>query len=347
VWGRGADDCKSNIIAEMEAMEYLAGAGFEPDYDIYLLFGYNEEVGGGDSIPAPTIAANLLKERGIRLGCVLDEGGGRKNGRAEGIDADICSFTLGEKGSANFEISRMGGGGHSSNPQKDSPLVYVARAILAIEENPLPYRLIPTVADRCRLLAPYMKKTAPQLAELMSEPEKNFDQMIPHLHENPMLEMLCRTSFAVTMAQGSEAANIMPNRASFVVNVRLLQGDTIESVKSYLESIIPEGMEVRYISGSEATPISVYDSKYADALFKTSQNSYPDIVRIPDLLPAGTDSRFMYPVCDCVYRFASFYRRDDSSNIHKPNENMSIDILAEGSSFYVDLLTNYYGKNEA
>lgn len=348
VWSRGADDCKSNMIAELEAMEYLASAGWIPDYDIYLLFGYNEEVGGGNARPTPQIAVDILKEHGTRMGCVLDEGGGRKNGRVEGINADICSFTLGEKGSAEFEITCIGHGGHSSNPPKDTPLVQIARAIIAIEENPLPYRLTETVAERCRNLAPYMRvetEEEKKFAELMREPEKNFEQMIPYLEKQPYLNMICRTSFAVTMAKGSETANMLPTTASCVVNARILPGDTIESVREYLQSIIPEGLEVKCVSGREATPISVYHSKYADALYQTSLNTYPEIVRIPDLLPAGTDSRFMYPICDCVYRFASFYRVDDSSDIHKPNENMRIDILAEGSSFYVDLLTNYYGKD--
>lgn len=341
VWGRGADDCKSNIVAQMEALDYLAAQGFKPDYDIYLLYGYNEEVGGGNASPAPVLAVELLKERGIRMGCVLDEGGGRKNGKIEGIDADICSFVLGEKGSADYEISRSGGGGHSSNPQENSPLVYVAKAILAIEEHPLPYRLTKTVADRCQALAPYMKKSSPKLAELMSDPKTNFEKMIPYLPENPMLNMLCRTSFAFTMAKGSDAANVMPTKASFTVNCRLLEGDTIESVKAYLQSVIPDDMEVTLLQGRNPTPISQYDSKYARVLLETSRLTYPDIVPTPDMLPAGTDSRFLYPICDCVYRFASFYRRDDSSNIHKPDESMYIDILTEGSSFYVDLLSRY------
>ena len=42
VWGRGSSDCKSNILAYMEALEGMIADGFVPDYDIYLGFGYNE-----------------------------------------------------------------------------------------------------------------------------------------------------------------------------------------------------------------------------------------------------------------------------------------------------------------
>ena len=51
IWGRGSSDCKSNLIGQMEAVEALLEKGYEPDYDLYLSYGYMEEVAGG-KIPA-------------------------------------------------------------------------------------------------------------------------------------------------------------------------------------------------------------------------------------------------------------------------------------------------------
>lgn len=70
IWGRGSSDCKSNLIGQLEAVEALLEKGYEPDYDLYLSYGYMEEVAGG-KIPAET-----LRGTGIRFGAVLDEGGG-------------------------------------------------------------------------------------------------------------------------------------------------------------------------------------------------------------------------------------------------------------------------------
>jgi len=38
VWGRGSSDCKTDMIAQLETIEYLIGQGFQPDYDIYLAY---------------------------------------------------------------------------------------------------------------------------------------------------------------------------------------------------------------------------------------------------------------------------------------------------------------------
>ncbi len=45
VWGRGTCDCKGLIIAQMEALEHLISIGFVPDYDLYLSYSFNEEIG--------------------------------------------------------------------------------------------------------------------------------------------------------------------------------------------------------------------------------------------------------------------------------------------------------------
>ena len=45
---------------------------FEPERTLYLAFGHDEEVGGGHGARA---VADLLRQRGVQLAFVLDEGG--------------------------------------------------------------------------------------------------------------------------------------------------------------------------------------------------------------------------------------------------------------------------------
>lgn len=60
LWGRGSTDSKCNIQAYMDALEALIADGFVPDYDIYLGFGYNEEIMGGPGA-AGAILSELLR----------------------------------------------------------------------------------------------------------------------------------------------------------------------------------------------------------------------------------------------------------------------------------------------
>lgn len=50
VWGCGAIDCKSTLIATLEAVEGLLRAGFVPSRTIILSFGFDEEISGNQGV---------------------------------------------------------------------------------------------------------------------------------------------------------------------------------------------------------------------------------------------------------------------------------------------------------
>jgi carboxypeptidase PM20D1 len=83
IHARGAIDDKGSLVAILEAVEQLA-EGFAPAHDVYLSFGHNEETAGGG---ARAIVA-LLRERGVRPGLVIDEGGAVVDGVVPGERAD-------------------------------------------------------------------------------------------------------------------------------------------------------------------------------------------------------------------------------------------------------------------
>src|SRR5918993_3124916 len=113
IWGRGAIDNKSTVVGTLEAVEMLLGEGFRPARTVYLAYGHDEEVGGANG--ARQIAA-LLKDRGVELEMVLDEGGVIGDGLLAGISGPIALVGIAEKGFLTIELSTRGAGGHSSLP---------------------------------------------------------------------------------------------------------------------------------------------------------------------------------------------------------------------------------------
>ena len=71
IWGRGTVDTKASLFCIFTAIEELILEGYVPECDIYIGSSCTEEW-GGEGAPA-TVA--YLKEKGVRLGLVLDEGG--------------------------------------------------------------------------------------------------------------------------------------------------------------------------------------------------------------------------------------------------------------------------------
>ena len=70
IWGRGTLDMKNHLIGVMDAVETLLEEGFQPERDVYLLFGDNEEVVANDKNGAFDIM-QTLKDRGIELDSVM------------------------------------------------------------------------------------------------------------------------------------------------------------------------------------------------------------------------------------------------------------------------------------
>ena len=102
IWGRGAMDMKNHLIAVMECMEELINEGYQPKRSIYICLGHNEEVVAAPDNGAKQIAA-YLKEQGVHLEAVLDEGGAIlpvKLGKL--LDINLTGVGIAEKGSVNF-----------------------------------------------------------------------------------------------------------------------------------------------------------------------------------------------------------------------------------------------------
>ncbi|WP_039803720.1 M20/M25/M40 family metallo-hydrolase, partial [Nocardia araoensis] len=72
IWGRGAIDDKSRVLAILEAVEAALAAGLRPRRTVYLAFGHDEEVFGGEGAER---MAEHLREADVRADLLLDEGG--------------------------------------------------------------------------------------------------------------------------------------------------------------------------------------------------------------------------------------------------------------------------------
>ena len=117
LYGRGALDCKSTMYVELQAVEELLAEGFAPECDVYLEYSINEET-GGDGAAA---AARYLKEKGIELAMVIDEGGAVIDKAVDGMDRSYAVVGITEKGYMDLKITAKGTGGHSSTPPRNTP----------------------------------------------------------------------------------------------------------------------------------------------------------------------------------------------------------------------------------
>ena len=341
IWGRGAMDNKSGVMAILEAMEALLAEGFRPNRSLYLAFGHDEEIGGSEG--AARIAA-LLRSRGLEFFMILDEGGTIvEDGVIPGIESPVALIGIAEKGYLSLELTVAGDGGHSSMPPAHTAVGVLSRAITRLEEQPLPADL-----SHARVL---FETLAPRMGFFRRAMIANLwltrPLMTAALGKSPSTNAMIRTTTAATMIAGSSKDNILPTRASAVVNFRILPGDSVESVTAAVKSRIDDpAVMVAPFAGSAfvgPSPVSSTDSPAFAVLTRTIRQIArdPDLIAAPYLVVGGTDAKHYAGLSKQVYRFVYNRLQPDSLNrMHGIDEQIRVDDYLDGIRFYYQLVHN-------
>ncbi len=342
IWGRGAFDIKNSLAAIMEAVDALASSGFVPEATIYLSFGHDEEVGGRSGNMA---VAELMKKRGIKLSVVMDEGGAVVTGAIPGIKRPVALIGIAEKGYVTLELTASGKGGHSSQPPKNTAAGLLAKAIIALENNQMAASLDGPAIWTFDFLASEM----PYGYKLLFSNKWLFTPLIKSVFlSSPATAAMIRTSTAVTVLKSGEKDNILPQKATALVNFRIKQGDTVEDIINHTKKLAGKDISVEiYHGANKPTSIGNPKSIEFDILRKTIVSVYPDSVSAPYLVLGGTDSRYYDEISDNIFRFVPIsVKIDELSMMHGTNERASVDNQYRHVQFMIKFIDALTGKKK-
>ena len=109
------------------------------------------------------------------------------------------------------------------------------------------------------------------------------------------------------MSSGSSKANILPTRAEAVINFRIIPGDSVDSVKQRVISLVDdERVEISDEYGNNPSPVSPVDSRGFNIIAATIRGLDDNILVAPYMVQGGTDAKHFYPLSQNVYRFLMF-----------------------------------------
>ena len=333
IWGRGALDDKSGVIGLMEATTYLIKNNFKPKRTTYFSFGHDEEVGGSGA----ALITEKLRQEGVQLLWSLGEGSFVNKGFFPGIDKFIAPINVAEKGSANLMIIAKAKGGHSSTPPKRTAVTILAEALVKLEKEPLPGSLEGLSAAMFNEVSKHM----PFGYRFLFANRWLFGGVIDsQLSSTPVINAMIRTTTAPTMLNGSIKSNVLPIEATALINFRLHPRDTTESVTNHVRSVIGSNdVEVRFLGGREASEISSWNSPGFKVISSALEKVYGEIVSVPGLMIAASDTRHYSKVADNSFRFNPFsIVPEDMTGIHGTNESIEVDSFIAGIKTYVEII---------
>ena len=334
IWGRGAVDMKCQLIAIMETTEALLKEGFRPKQDIYYIFGHNEEVmdaNGGGSVAV----AALLKERGIMLDSILDEGNFFQKADYLGSDQMAGMICVVEKGYSELALTVRDHGGHAARPPKSSALGQVARVAARLEETTLPLRLTEPLKEQIARLAPGLPfGRRLMLCNLWLFKGIFLRQMAK---KAGIPRAMVTTTVAVTMASGSNAPNVLPGEASVIVNVRPLPGGmSLQELVTFIQKMADNPrLEVKVARALPASPIAPCRGEAFERVCRAAKAAMPSAIPVPAIFLGGTDSGFFHQVVKKVYRFSPICpTAEEAAGIHAANEKISLENLEKMLTFF-------------
>ena len=333
IWGRGALDDKSGVIGLMEAATYLIKNNFQPTRTVYFGFGHDEEIGGGGA----ALITEKLREQGIQLHWSLGEGSFVNRGFFPGVDKLIAPINVAEKGIMNLLIVAKADGGHSSTPPSRTAVTLLAEALMKLEKEPLPGSLEGLSA----VMFDEVSKHMPFSYRFLFANRWLFGGIIEsQMSSSPVINAMIRTTTAPTMLNGSIKSNVLPIEASALINFRLHPRDTIESVTDHVRRVVDsEDVEVRSLGGMEASGISSWNSPGFEIVATSLNKVYGDVISVPGLMIAASDTRHYSKIADNSFRFNPFsIVPEDMTGFHGTNESIDIDSFVAGIKTYVEII---------
>jgi acetylornithine deacetylase/succinyl-diaminopimelate desuccinylase-like protein len=298
--GRGSNDNKAALTGIVLALQYLHAEKFAPARDIIVLFTGDEETIGNGARRAASEWRDLIDAEYALNG---DAGGGSvfPDGRVEGFGIQIA-----EKTYADFRLTAVNRGGHSSTPRPDNAIYALASALTAIERHRFPAMINDATRASYEILA---KGDSGQYGELvrrfLADPQ---DRETADLLE-AMDPGSTRTRCVATMLSGGHAPNALPQKAEANVNCRIFPIVKIEEVRQQLQALSGPDVTVTAVEGSqtpETAPSPMRDDitqPYRAAV----ATRFPNAPVLPFQSAGATDGAFLRAAGIPVYGFGGLW----------------------------------------
>jgi acetylornithine deacetylase/succinyl-diaminopimelate desuccinylase-like protein len=334
LYGRGTQDDKSLLAAEMAVLVELKRRGVRLSRDVILVGEADEEAG---STGIQWLIANAWDK--IDAEFAINEGG-------YGMDTPggtrLFHVQTSEKVPTRVSLIARGSAGHGSMPRPDNAVLHLARAIARLSDASQPMRLNTTTRRYFRELVklPDYAWLKPLLPKIEAGSAAIVNQV--QLRE-PEFGAMLRTTVAPTMLEAGVKINVIPNEAIAHIDVRRLPNESKEEVIWRFRKIIGDpAVEVRPAGGQEMPPTE--PSSLTTTLYLTMEKvfraSHPQAVVVPYMVRGATDGAFLRKKGMAVYGVPVFLRVDRDSRAHGNDERISLASFDAGTKLLWEIVSN-------
>ncbi len=336
-YGRGTQDIKEGDAALVYTFIKLKKEGYVPDRDVVMALTADEEGGKSNGVDwliqkHPELMKGEFVINPDAGGVVTDKG------KLQQISVEAT-----EKTYADYHVTALNKGGHSSLPTPDNAIYHVADALAKLEKTPFPVELNAVTREEFRQTA---KLESGRLAEDMKDLVGGSQDagVIARLSAIPVWNSTMRTTCVATMMSAGHAPNALPQSAQANVNCRILPGHSAEQIRQELiklfddkeltvEFVTDAGMVMGKGPDRMSAPPPPVNKTVEGALEKTVGALWPGLAIVPTMEPGASDSIYTVAAGIPSYGLNGFAVDIDDVRAHGKNERLGIESYYKGVEF--------------
>jgi acetylornithine deacetylase/succinyl-diaminopimelate desuccinylase-like protein len=337
-YGRGTQDMKESDAALVSTFLRLHREGYKPDRDLILALTADEEGGASNG-------AHWLVEHHrdlVDAAFVINpDAGGIELEHGKTVVADVEAT---EKVYADYQITALNPGGHSSRPRKDNAIYELTTALNKLQAYSFPFEL--NGVTRAYFEALEKKeppKTAADIHAILQTPPDA--AAAARLSEEPDFNSNFRTTCVATRLAAGHANNALAQTAQANVNCRIFPGHSPEQIRQDLIKLFDDSkLTVKYVSDAGVVSDIAPDRKAIvpppplpevfDPLRKLVNQIWPGTAVTPVMENGASDSIYFAQAGIPSYGFSAIALERDDDRAHGQDERLPIDSYIKSLDFF-------------
>jgi acetylornithine deacetylase/succinyl-diaminopimelate desuccinylase-like protein len=337
-YGRGTQDMKDGDAIMVATLIRLKKSGFRPNRDIILALTADEEAGTSNGVNW------LLKNHRelIDAQYVINHDGYSivtQHGKPLYYELDGTEKVYGD-----FQLLVTNPGGHSSLPVPDNAIYGLAAGLEKIAKFEFPFELNTVTRAYYEKMATIQSgQTADDMRAILRTPAD--PEAVARLSRDAPDHSMMHTTCVATRLEGGHANNALPQRATAVVNCRILPGHSPEEVRQQLAQAVGDPrIKVLYIDdngqvqdkasdrkGYPPPPLNPEIMKPLEALVA---RDWPGLKVVPNMSVGASDGVFTSAAGMPTYTITGVANDRDNERLHGKDERLGVESFYQGNEFF-------------
>jgi len=337
-YGRGTQDMKESDAALVATFLRLHREGYKPKRDLILALTADEEGGKFNG-------ANWLVQQHrdlVDAAYVMNpDAGGVELDHGQPIVADVEAT---EKVYADYQVTALNRGGHSSLPRPDNAIYELTTALNKLAGYSFPFELNEVTRTYFDNLAKREtgQTAADMRAILATPPDLN---AAARLSSEPSFNSNFRTTCVATRLSAGHANNALPQTAQANVNCRIFPGHSPEEIRRQLMALFADPkLAVKYVSDAGVVSDTAPERKAIvpptpikevfDPLTRITQQIWPGVPVTPVMENGASDSIYFAQAGIPCYGYSAIALERDDDRAHGQDERLPVDSYWKSLDFF-------------